>query len=276
MKKEQLLGVRDLNVRYGKVEAVYRASLTVERGSIVSVIGPNGAGKSTLLNALMGVLPSLGSVEFCGRDIGRLTVEQRVGQGLCLVPETRELFAQMSVEDNLQLGAFARYRRGDKGIRQSLDEVFALFPRLEQRRTQIAGSLSGGERQMLALGRALMGRPTLLMLDEPSLGLAPLIVREILHTIGNLRSTGVSILLIEQNARAALQISDYGYVLENGEIALEGPSAELANNPRVIESYLGIGGDGAASAEDTRPTAHDQVLRLQTEDLMSFGEALSP
>jgi branched-chain amino acid transport system ATP-binding protein len=172
-----------------------------------------------------------------------VSIERRVAQGLCLVPETRELFAQMTVGDNLELGAFTRYRRGDKGIRQSLDKVFSLFPRLEQRRSQFAGSLSGGERQMLALGRALMSQPTLLMLDEPSLGLAPLIVKEILHTISELRSTGVSILLIEQNARAALQISDYGYVLENGEIALEGPSADLAHNPRVIESYLGIGGD---------------------------------
>ena len=239
---ERLLTVRDLSVCFGKVDGLFGVSLNVDRGTIVSVIGPNGAGKSTLLNALMGVLPSRGTVEFCGSDIGHVSIESRVSQGLCLVPETRELFAQMTVEDNLELGAFIRYRRGDKGIRKSLDAVFTLFPRLEQRRNQFAGSLSGGERQMLALGRALMSQPTLLMLDEPSLGLAPLIVREILHTISDLRSTGVSILLIEQNARAALQISDYGYVLENGEIALEGPSSELADNPRVIESYLGIGG----------------------------------
>ena len=241
---ERLLTVRDLSVRYGKVEAVYGVSLSVERGSIVSVIGPNGAGKSTLLNALMGVLPSQGSVEFCCSDMAKFSTEQRVVQGLCLVPETRELFAQMTVADNLELGAFTRYRRGDKGIAQSLEEVYTLFPRLKERRTQFAGSLSGGERQMLALGRALMSKPTLLMLDEPSLGLAPLIVKEILHNISNLRHTGVSILLIEQNARAALQISDYGYVLENGEIALEGSSQDLASNPRVIESYLGIGGGG--------------------------------
>ena len=239
---ERLLTVKELHVSYGKVEALFGASLSVDRGTIVSVIGPNGAGKSTLLNALMGVLPSRGSVTFNGRDMANITIENRVTQGLCLVPETRELFAQMTVEDNLMLGAFTRYRKGDKGIRASLQEIFKLFPRLEQRRAQFAGSLSGGERQMLALGRALMSKPTLLMLDEPSLGLAPLIVKEILHTISDLRATGVSILLIEQNARAALQISDYGYVLENGEIALEGPSAELADNPRVIESYLGIGG----------------------------------
>jgi len=237
---DRLLTVRDLNVRRGRVEAVYRVSLNVDRGAIITVIGPNGAGKSTMLNAVMGVLQYQGTVEFCGRNIAKLTIEQRVSQGLCLVPETRELFARMSVADNLQLGAFARYRRGDKGIRQSLDHVFALFPTLKDRRSQLAGSLSGGERQMLALGRALMSKPSLLMLDEPSLGLAPLIVKEILSTISELRSTGVSILLIEQNARAALQIADYGYVLENGEVAIEGPSRELASNPRVIESYMGV------------------------------------
>jgi branched-chain amino acid transport system ATP-binding protein len=239
---ENLLTVRDLSVRYGKVEAVYGVSLSVRRGTIVSVIGPNGAGKSTLLNALMGVLACQGSVEFCGRDLAGSSVEQRVAEGLCLVPETRQLFAQMTVADNLELGAFIRYRRGDKGIRQSLESVYALFPRLKERHGQLAGSLSGGERQMLALGRALMSQPTLLMLDEPSLGLAPLIVKEILKNIAELRSTGVSILLIEQNARAALQISDYGYVLENGAVALEGASRELADNPKVIESYLGFGG----------------------------------
>ena len=245
---ERLLTVHDLNVCYGKVEAIYKASLHVDRGTIVSVIGPNGAGKTTLLNALMGVLPSKGRIEFCGTAIGRMTTEQRVAKGMCLVPETRELFAQMSVADNLELGAFTRYRRGDKDIGQTLETVFSLFPRLLERRTQLAGSLSGGERQMLALGRALMSKPTLLMLDEPSLGLAPLIVKEILQNISNLRSSGVSILLIEQNARAALQISDYGYVLENGDIAMEGPSNQLSSDPKVIESYLGMG--GAAQERD--------------------------
>ena len=262
---DRLLTVRDLNVRYGKVEAVYRASLNVDRGTIVSVIGPNGAGKSTLLNALMGVLASRGTVEFCGKDIGKLSTERRVAQGLCLVPETRELFSQMSVADNLELGAFTRYRKGDKDIRQSLESVFDLFPRLKERRSQLAGSLSGGERQMLALGRALMSRPTLLMLDEPSLGLAPLIVKEILHNISGLRQTGVSILLIEQNARAALQISDYGYVLENGEIVLEGPSRELADNPRVIESYLGFGGGETAAGKEL-------VRRVEERELVMTGE----
>jgi len=236
---DRLLTVHEMNVRYGKVEAVFNVSLNVDRGTIITVIGPNGAGKSTMLNAIMGVLRYRGSVEFQGRNIAKLSIEQRVAQGLCLVPETRELFARMSVADNLQLGFFTRFRRGDKGIRQSLDHVFALFPPLKQRRNQLAGSLSGGERQMLALGRALMSQPSLLMLDEPSLGLAPLIVKEILNIVSELRSAGVSILLIEQNARAALQIADYGYVLENGEVALEGPSHDLASNPQVIKSYLG-------------------------------------
>lgn len=239
---ENLLTVRNLNVCYGKVEAIENISLNVDRGSIVSVIGPNGAGKTTLLNALMGVLPSKGVVEYAGQEISRLGIEQRVAKGICLVPESRELFSQMSVADNLELGAFIRHRRGDKGIKSSMEMVFELFPRLQERRTQLAGSLSGGERQMLALGRALMSNPALLMLDEPSLGLAPLIVKEILSNISKLRSTGVSILLIEQNARAALQISDYGYVLENGDIAMEGKSSDLANDPKVIESYLGMGG----------------------------------
>ena len=254
---ERLLTVQDLNVRYGKVEAVFRVSLNVDRGTIITVIGPNGAGKSTMLNAVMGVLRHQGTVEFCGRNIAHLSIEQRVSQGLCLVPETRELFARMSVADNLQLGAFTRFRRGDKKINETLDQVYSLFPPLKARRSQLAGSLSGGERQMLALGRALMSKPALLMLDEPSLGLAPLIVKEILSTIGELRSTGVSILLIEQNARAALQIADYGYVLENGEVAIEGPSRDLACNPRVIESYMG--GSSAVAGKDSSAAARASV-----------------
>ena len=235
-----LLDVRDLCVAYGKVEAVHRAALRVEQGRIVTVIGPNGAGKTTLLAALMGMLPARGSVSYAGQDITRLEAEQRVSRGLCLVPERRELFAAMTVEDNLVLGAFHRYRKRDKTIAADFEQVYQLFPRLHERRRQLAGTLSGGERQMLALGRALMSRPRLLMLDEPSLGLAPLIVRDIFRVIAGLRETGVSILLVEQNARAALQVADYGYVLETGEIVLEGPSAELASNPRVIESYLGL------------------------------------
>jgi branched-chain amino acid transport system ATP-binding protein len=235
-----LLEVRGLCVAYGKVEAVHHAGLRVEEGRIVTVIGPNGAGKTTLLAALMGMLNARGSVSYAGQEITRVEPEQRVSRGLCLVPERRELFAAMTVEDNLVLGAFHRYRKRDKTIAADFEHVYRLFPRLKERRRQLAGTLSGGERQMLALGRALMSRPRLLMLDEPSMGLAPLIVRDIFHVIAGLRETGVSILLVEQNARAALQVADYGYVLETGEIVLEGPSAELASNSRVIESYLGL------------------------------------
>jgi len=235
-----LLEVRGLSVAYGKVEAVHHAGLRVEEGRIVTVIGPNGAGKTTLLAALMGMLSARGSVSYLGQDITRVEPEQRVSRGLCLVPERRELFAAMTVEDNLVLGAFHRYRKRDKSIAEDFEKVYQLFPRLKERHLQLAGTLSGGERQMLALGRALMSRPRLLMLDEPSLGLAPLIVRDIFQIIFRLRETGVSILLVEQNARAALQVADFGYVLETGEIVLEGPSAELVSSPRVIESYLGL------------------------------------
>jgi branched-chain amino acid transport system ATP-binding protein len=195
-------------------------------------------------------LPSRGGVAYDGMPLERLEVEDRVGKGLCLVPERRELFSAMSVADNLELGAFQRYRAGDKTIHGTRDEVYQRFPRLGERRSQLAGTLSGGERQMLALGRALMARPRLLMLDEPSLGLAPLIVREIFSIIAALRATGVSILLIEQNARAALQVADYGYVLETGELAIEGPSAELANNAEVAATYLGQGAPRAQGAAD--------------------------
>jgi len=242
-----LLDVRDLSVSYGKVEAVHKVSLTVTEGTIVSVIGPNGAGKTTLLAALMGTLAAQGDIRYQNEAIGSLSVEQRVGSGLVLVPEKRDLFASMTVSDNLELGAFARARRGDRDIARTLADVYARFPRLQERRAQLAGTLSGGERQMLALGRALMSKPKLLMLDEPSLGLAPLVVREIFNIVSALKAAGVSILLVEQNARAALQVSDYGYVLETGELALEGPSVELASNPKVAATYLGQGaGDGAA------------------------------
>jgi branched-chain amino acid transport system ATP-binding protein len=241
---EPILQVSGLSVRYGKVEALHGGKLSVGAGQIVSVIGPNGAGKSTLLNAIMGALPSTGfakgMVRYLGDDISSLAIEKRVSRGMCLVPEKRELFASMTVEDNLVLGAYRRKRAGERNFLDQLDHVFELFPRLKERRKQEAGTLSGGERQMLAVGRALMGKPDLLMLDEPSLGLAPLIVKEIFHIISALRQTGVAILLIEQNARAALRISDYGYVLETGEFALEGVAAELAQDPKVIETYLGL------------------------------------
>ena len=239
-----ILEVGDLHVRYGKVEAVHGASLKVEAGKIVAVLGPNGAGKSTMLNAIMGALPVSGSasgtVRYLGHDMAGIPVEGRVARGMCLVPEKRELFATMSVEDNLQLGAFRRKRAGERNYLDQLEVVYALFPRLKERARQEAGTLSGGERQMLAVGRALMAKPQLLMLDEPSLGLAPLIVKEIFHIISNLRQTGVATLLIEQNARAALQVADYGYVIETGDMAMEGEASALASNPKVIETYLGL------------------------------------
>jgi branched-chain amino acid transport system ATP-binding protein len=245
---QAVLKVDNLSTQYGKVSALTGANISVPAGSIVTVIGANGAGKSTLLNSLMGSLPSVGhssgSVSYLGQQVESWQVERRVAGGMCLVPETRELFGSMSVEDNLLLGGFRLHRARQSGWRDKMNEVFDLFPRLKERRAQLAGTLSGGERQMLAVGRALMAQPRLLMLDEPSLGLAPRIVREIFHIISRLQSTGVSILLVEQNARAALQVADYGYVLETGEVVLEGPAKELAGNPRVIESYLGLGKKG--------------------------------
>lgn len=236
-----LLRVEKLAVSYGKVRALEGITLSVGHGQIVTVIGPNGAGKSTLLNTLIGLVSEdEGAIRFEGDEVGGTMVEARVGRGMCLVPETRELFAAMSVEDNLMLGAFARYARGDRGLRGDLDEVYDRFPRLRERSGQYAATLSGGERQMLALGRALMAKPRLLMLDEPSLGLAPIIVREIFQIIRGLKETGVSILLVEQNARAALQVASYGYVLETGELTLEGSADDLASNPRVAATYLGL------------------------------------
>ncbi len=240
---EPILEVKDLCVSYGKVEALHHVSIKVRPGEIVTVIGPNGAGKTTLLSAIMGVLPfSRGEVAYQGEAQVHVDVERMVARGMTLVPEKRELFGEMSVEDNLLLGAFMRRRLGFRDEAETLDKVFGIFPRLKERRGQMAGTLSGGERQMLAVGRALMAQPKILMLDEPSLGLAPLIVREIFRVIGDLRKTGVAILLVEQNARAALQVSDYGYVLETGEVALEGPSDALEDDPKVVEAYLGLGG----------------------------------
>lgn len=232
-----LLEVQGLHAGYGRVEALGGLDLSVDAGQIVSVIGANGAGKSTLMNALMGVLPYTGSVQYAGESLARLPLEARVERGLLLVPERRELFAAMTVADNLTLGTYARRRHTN--LRAELDQVYARFPRLGERRGQLAGTLSGGEQQMLAVGRALMGRPQLLLLDEPSLGLAPLIVREILQIVQGLQNSGVTLLLVEQNARAALAISDYGYVLETGRVTLHGPAADLGRNEALTASYLG-------------------------------------
>jgi branched-chain amino acid transport system ATP-binding protein len=251
-----LLEVQNLHAGYGKAEVLSGLNLTVPAGGVVTVIGPNGAGKSTTLNALMGILPARGRVIFDGEDLAGITLEERVMRGLALVPEKRELFSTMPVEDNLVLGGYRQRKLRNAQWRSTLDKVYELFPRLKERRNQAAGTLSGGERQMLAVGRALMSQPKLLMLDEPSLGLAPLVVRDIFETIRRLRASGVSILLVEQNARAALDVADHGYVLEIGSIALSGPASELAGDARVVDTYLGAqraqppgGGSSSTSAK---------------------------
>ncbi len=239
-----LLSVTDAHVAYGKVEAVRAVSLEVGANEIVTIIGANGAGKTTLLNAIMGILPLKGGVTFAGQDLSGLEIEDRVALGVSLVAEHRELFASMSVEDNLKLGAF---RASKAQMTKSFERVYALFPRLKERRQQFAGTLSGGEQQMLAMGRALMGTPKLLMLDEPSLGLAPIIVADIFKTIGELKSAGVSVLLVEQNAKTALKVADRAYVMELGVIVLNGPAQEMATNERVAASYLGFQHEGESA-----------------------------
>jgi branched-chain amino acid transport system ATP-binding protein len=234
-----LLEVKDLHAGYGRAEVLTGLSFQLDRGKVITVIGPNGAGKSTTLNALMGLLPARGSIVFDGQDLADTTLEERVMLGLALVPERRELFGTMPVEDNLVLGGYRPMKLRIANWRSQLERVYEMFPRLKERRAQLAGTLSGGERQMLAIARALMSRPKLLMLDEPSLGLAPLVVREVFQIIERLRAQDVSILLVEQNARAALQVADYGYVLETGEISMQGPAQQLSGDPRVIETYLG-------------------------------------
>jgi branched-chain amino acid transport system ATP-binding protein len=257
-----LFEVDDLSSGYGKISAIRNISLTIEKGGVVTVIGPNGAGKSTLLNSLMGLHPSQGAIVFNGRRMDALSVEERLDNGMCLIAETRELFASMTVEDNLLLGAYTHRREGIRGARAGAERVYEQFPRLKERRKQEAGTLSGGERQMLAIGRALMSRPQLLMLDEPSLGLAPLMVDEVFRIIASLRQSGVSILLVEQNARAALHAADFGYVLETGDIVLRNTSRALLANPRIEETYLGASidsdeGDEPASIAPGRGKGHE-------------------
>ena len=235
-----LLDVHELHAGYGRAEVLSGLNFQLAERQVVSVIGPNGAGKSTTLAALIGMLPSRGRIVFAGQDLADTTLEERVMLGLALVPEKRELFGTMPVEDNLILGGYRAMKQRVPQWRRQIEQVYTLFPRLKERRTQLAGTLSGGERQLLAVGRALMSSPKLLMLDEPSLGLAPLVVREVFEIIEQLREAGTSILLIEQNARAALAVSDHGYVLETGAIVLDGPAAQLAADPRIIETYLGV------------------------------------
>ncbi len=241
MEPTLILEISDLRVSYGKVEALHGINIQVGAGQIVTVIGPNGAGKTTLLAAIAGLLNNVrGTLRYLGKLRQDDEVEEMVANGMVLAPETRELFTDMSIEDNLMLGAYIR-RESARERDGLMNNVFRLFPRLKERRSQHAATLSGGERQMLAIGRALMARPKLLMLDEPSLGLAPRIVKDIFEIIASLRQAGVSILLVEQNARAALYVADFAYVLETGTVALQGKASELTSDPRVIETYLGLG-----------------------------------
>ena len=238
-----MLEVRDFFVSYGQARAVQRVGLVVPAGSIVAVIGPNGAGKSSLLNAIMGALPPGGSAQGCitfnGEDLSAGGLEERAARGIALVPEKRELFAQMDVLDNLTLGAYRQRHQGRQAFRGRLQNVFDIFPRLGERQSQLAGTLSGGERQMLAVGRALMGDPKVLMLDEPSLGLAPLVVLETLKVVERLRDGGVGILLVEQNARAALSIADSAYVMEMGSFVFSGTAAAAMQQSHIADAYLG-------------------------------------
>ena len=232
-----MLAVNDIHVYYGSIHAVKGVSLEVNEGEIVTLIGANGAGKSTVLNTISGLLhPRGGSVTFMGQDLKGVPPHKLVARGMAQVPEGRRIFLQMTVEENLQMGA---YTRSGAGIDQDLEKVYTYFPRLMERRRQIAGTLSGGEQQMLAMGRALMSRPKLLMLDEPSMGLAPILVEQIFEIIRTLHKAGTTILLVEQNAQAALSIADRGYVLETGRIVTSGTGQELLASPEIKRAYLG-------------------------------------
>lgn len=241
MNKSALLTVLNLNTSYGKAQILNDLNFQLEHGEVITVVGPNGGGKSTLLNSLMGLIRCSGTIGFDGTDISSTPLEDRVLMGLALVPEKRELFNAMTVQDNIELGSYRQVLFNKREVSASYEYVYQLFPKLKERRLQIAGTLSGGERQMLAIARALMSKPKLLMLDEPSLGLAPLIVKEIFEIIDVLKQSGVTILLVEQNARAALSIANYGYVLEMGNFSLHGSADDLSTDQRVIETYLGFG-----------------------------------
>ena len=234
-----MLSVENLHISYGAIKALHGVSLEVPRGSIVTLIGANGAGKSTTLRGLSGLVKSTsGSIKYDSEEISKLSAHKIVGRGLCHVPEGRMIFANLTVHENLLMGAYLQ--RDRKWISTQTEYVFSLFPRLKEREKQSAGTLSGGEQQMLAIGRALLGRPKFLMLDEPSLGIAPLLVKTIFERIVEInREQGLTILLVEQNANLALEVSSYAYVLETGKILLEGPSSELRANPEVQAAYLG-------------------------------------
>lgn len=235
---EQILKVENINVYYGAIHAIKGISFHVNRGEVVTLIGANGAGKSTTLQTISGLLRSrTGCIEFCGENIGNVPSHKIVERGLAQVPEGRRIFLQMSVEENLEMGA---YTQSTSGIAADLEKVYAQFPRLKERRRQIAGTLSGGEQQMLAIGRALMSHPRLLMLDEPSMGLAPILVEQIFDIIRQLHKEGTTILLVEQNAQMALSVADRAYVMETGKITLSGTGAELAASDEVRKAYLGV------------------------------------
>lgn len=236
-----MLIVKSLFAYYDRIEALHGISLHVSQGEIVTLIGANGAGKTTLLSTISGLLPQWqGDIIFADESLIGKGTEQIVGKGISMVAENREIFSEMTVAENLALGAYLFYKRNEKQrIQEDLDKVFELFPRLKERRSQLAGTLSGGEQQMLAIARALMSRPRLLMLDEPSLGLAPLVIKEIYAVVPKLREQGLTVLLVEQNARLALSVADRGYVLENGRIILQGSSDELIKNNEVVRAYLG-------------------------------------
>lgn len=233
-----LLEVNDINVYYGAIHAIKGISFSVDEGEVVTLIGANGAGKSTTLNTVAGLLrPREGSIHFCGKDLARVHASDMVKHGMALCPEGRRIFQQMTVLENLEMGGFTR---PDKEIPGSIEQMFELFPRLKERSSQMAGTMSGGEQQMLAISRGLMSNPKLLMLDEPSLGLAPIIVEEIFNMIEKVRKAGTTVLLIEQNASIALQISDYAYAIELGRISLSGTGQELLNSEDVKRVYLGM------------------------------------
>ena len=235
---EKMLDIKDINVYYGAIHAIKGISLTVNKGEIVTLIGANGAGKSTTLRTISGLLkPKTGSIEFMGKNIATMPAHQIVKEGISQVPEGRRIFAEMTVIENLELGAFTRTDK--EAIEEDMQMVFRRFPRLEERREQLAGTLSGGEQQMLAMGRALMSRPKLLLLDEPSMGLAPLLIKEIFSIIEDINKTGTTVLLVEQNANMALSIANRAYVLETGRITLSGDAKELAASEEVRKAYLG-------------------------------------
>jgi branched-chain amino acid transport system ATP-binding protein len=234
-----MLEVRDLNVAYGDAQALWDVALNVNDGEIVTIVGPNGAGKTTLVNALCGIIPSRsGQILFAGRDLTKVSPHKICGHGIAIVPEGRRIFPQMSVRHNLDLGAYVPQAR--QHCTDTLEQVYSLFPILKEREQQIAGTMSGGQQQMLAVGRALMARPRLLLLDEPSLGLAPLLVNQIFEVIGSINQSGVSVLLVEQNVVKALEIANRGYIIEEGRIVQGGSSRELLNDQRIKQVYLGL------------------------------------